>query len=347
MNILIVGGTPAVRGGVELFVERAEAALLEIGGHHVETVHSNTSFFKSASVRPAARCVRQLLRLRREPWDCVWLQYVNFPELLLLALCRLLGYRVLVTPHLGANWSSQSNVVLRRAGRFLLSLAHGFALISPIQDAELQLPPRVPRFQIRTFLPRAFPYRLRGEQAPGPMALVHAARLSTGKGTFLFLDVCRILKERGCAFSARLIGSGDPATRARIDEVVAEHRLGGHVAVLGALPERQLMAELSEADGLVHLSSIDSFPLIVLESIACGVFPICKDLPGARAMVERYCGRVVEGPGAASEAAEFLLASAPASLRQSASRASAEVAADYGWEECVKALEAAVRKLNG
>ena len=301
MDILIVGGTPAVRGGVELFAERARVALVEIGGHRVETIHSNTAFFGPSSVRPVLRCVRQLVRRRRQGWDCVWLQYVNFPELVLLAVCRLLGYRVMVTPHLGANWSSQSNAVLRRVGNGLLSLAHGFALISPVQDEELRLPGRVPRLQIRTFLPRGFPARACCDRSPArPLALVHAARLSAGKGTFLFLDVCRILRDRGCAFSARLIGRADPATLARIGEAIAEHRLGDRITLLGALPERQLMAALSEADALVHLSSIDSFPLIVLEAVACGVFPICKNLPGARLMVERYCGRLVGGAGAAA-----------------------------------------------
>ncbi len=347
MDILIVGGTPAHRGGVELFCERAQDALAGIGGHRVEWMRADTAYFRLRSLGRMWQCARRLARLRTQRWDCLWLQYVNLPDLALLLLCRLLGYRVLVTPHLGSNWSSQSNRWLRRLSLRLLGLAHGIALISPTQAGELALPSGTPRLQIRTFLPRSFP------PDPGParqqrtdLALVHAGRLSEGKGTFLFLQVCAILRRRGCRFSAQLIGSCDAATRLRIDAAIQENDLAGSVAVIGPLLEARLLAALSQADALVHLSDIDSFPLIVLEAVGCGVLPVCKDLPGARSIIEAYCGHLVAGPDAAADAAEFLAGTTPEALRSTAALTRGRLAADYAWGRCVAALEDAITALS-
>lgn len=348
MDILIVGGTPSHRGGVELFCERAQDALADISGHRVEWVRANTAYLRPRSLGQMWQCVRNLLRHRRHRWDCLWLQYVNLPDLLLLLLCRALGYRVLVTPHLGSNWSSQSNRWLRGLSVRLLGLSHGLALISPTQAEELALPPGTQQLQIRTFLPRDFPAAWGTARQQGQaLALVHAGRLSEGKGTFLFLQVCSILRRRCCAFSAQLIGSCDAATRQRIEDVIQANDLAGSVTVVGPLAEAQLMAALSQADALVHLSSIDSFPLIVLEAIGCGAYPVCKDLPGARSMVQAYCGQLVAGPDAAADAATFLAGTAPASLRSLAASTRERLTTDYAWERCVTVLEDAVAALPG
>ena len=351
MDILIVGGTPRHRGGVELFCERARDALAGIGGHHVEWVAANTAYLRLqplSKMGQVGRCIRLLLLHRKQHWDCLWLQYVNLPDLGLLLVCRLLGYRVLVTPHLGSNWSSQSNRWLRGLSLRLLSLAHGIALISPTQAGELALPPATPRLQVRTFLPCAFPAgAVPGRQGGRDLALVHAGRLSEGKGTFLFLQVCAILRRRGCPFSAQLIGSCDDATRRRIDAAIQQDDLAGSVTVIGLLDEAGLLAALSQADVLVHLSDIDSFPLIVLEAIGCGVFPVCKDLPGARSMIETYCGHLVAGPDAAADTAEFLAMATPDLLRSTAAASRGRLAADYAWNRCVAAVEEAVMALPG
>ncbi len=346
MDILIVGGTPLHRGGVELFCERAQDALAGIGGHRVEWVRANTAYLRLRSLGRVGQCVGRLVRRRGQHWDCLWLQYVNLPDLALLLVCRLLGYRVLVTPHLGSNWSSQSNRWLRGLSLRLLGLAHGIAPISATQAEELALPPGPPRLQIRTFLPRAFPDPGLVRQQGPELALVHAGRLSEGKGTFLFLQVCATLRRRGCRFSARLIGSCDDATRRRIDAAIQDNDLASSVAVTGLLPETELLAALSQADVLVHLSTIDSFPLIVLEAVGCGVFPICKDLPGARSMIGTYCGHLVAGPDAVAEVAAFLGGATPDQLRSTAALTRGRLAADYAWERCVAALEDAVRAVS-
>ncbi len=271
----------------------------------------------------------------------MWLQYVSFPDLCVLFVCRLLRYNVLVTPHLGSSWVSQTNPVLHYLGLKMFSTASGAALISESQAEELRLPPHLSVFRILTFLPRQFPSQRSLTSVDGPLRLIHAARLSKGKGSFLFVEVCALLARAGCDFRAQLVGSCDEDTASKLRLLISERGLVEHVEFLGSLPEAELLSELSNADVLVHLSKVDSFPLIVLESIACGVFPVCLDLPGARQITRSYCGHLVQGPGEAEAVASFLASQNRNDLNRSAASAGRQVRTDYDWQNCVAACDAA------
>lgn len=345
MDILIVGGTPAHRGGLEQFCDRAHEALSELGGHRVEHICSHSSYLRPSSLPAFLSSVRSLLVARRGRSDLVWLQYVSFPDLALLLLCRLRRLTVLVTPHLGSNWVSQANPVMRWLTKVALASASGIGLLSATQGQELALPASPPRFELFTFLPRRLPGRTDARPRPSPLRLVHAGRLSVGKGSFLFVDVCTILQRAGLAFEASLIGPCDEATRGRFRSEIERAGLQACLDFVGPLPGSALLERLASADVLIHLSQIDSFPLIVLESIGCGVFPICKDLPGARFITQSYCGHVVGGGGEAEQVAQFILRADPDQLRVSADAASVRLKDDYGWDHCVAAVERAADQL--
>ena len=345
MNILIVGGTPAHRGGVEQFCDRAREALSDAGGHRVTHVCSHSSYLRPRSVPAFLGGILRLLATRREHAECVWLQYVSFPDLALLLACRLRRFTVLVTPHLGSNWVSQANPVMRWLTKTLLAASSGIGLLSATQAGELALPVSPPRFELLTFLPRVLPRRPAARARDGRLRLVHAGRLSAGKGSFLFLDVCAILRRAGFAFEAALIGPCDDATSGEVRAEIARADLQACLDFVGPLSEAELLERLASADILVHLSRIDSFPLIVLESIGCGVFPICKDLPGARHMIQSYCGHVVCGGNEAEQAAQFILGADLDQLRASADTASVRLKNDFGWSNCVAAVERAAARL--
>jgi glycosyltransferase involved in cell wall biosynthesis len=71
-----------------------------------------------------------------------------------------------------------------------------------------------------------------------------------------------------------------------IDAFIHEDDLATHVEFIGLRPEGRLLAAPSLADTLIPLSDFDFFPIIMLEAIGCGVFPICKDRPGARLITQ-------------------------------------------------------------
>jgi glycosyltransferase involved in cell wall biosynthesis len=344
MRILMVGGTPLYPGGVEAFCERSRQAMVRQCDWEIWHMPADTSFLKLAQVPALLKRLSSLISYRRKGVDCLWLQYVCFPDLAYLFVAKLCGFTVMVTPHLGSNWRSQANPILRVCSGWLLALADRLALISRTQELEINLPKRVPRSAIRTFLPENV---LTGDipdsvGQPPTIQLIHSGRLSDGKGTFLFLDVCRDLQAAGVPFRAKITGGADEATYARIRAMIAAYSLQDRVTLLGRVSDEELLRLLSASDILVHLSKIDSYPLIVLESIACSMFPICIDLAGASDMLTTYTGHVVTGREAVAQTVEFVSRQQVREIRAVSKEAALRVRKDYAWARCVCAVQAAI-----
>ncbi len=345
MNLLIIGGSFDHLGGVEAFCDRGKRALEDTGSYNIRTIPANTAFLTLRRIPFVLKGLLSLAKQRHLRTDCAWLQYVNMPDLAYLLFAKILGFRVIVTPHLGSNWRSQTNPALRTISAWILGLADRIALISSTQEHEIRLPKNVPWSYIRTFLP----YSIWSSELPAMpesndegLRLIHACRLSEGKGTFLFLEVCRSLQELGVPFKAKIVGGADKQTFSRLVHLIEEYGLQERVAVLGRVVGEEFFQLLRDSDVLVHLSKIDSYPLIVLECIAYSTFPICIDLAGARDMVTTYTGLLVTEAGAVSETADFLKTEAVANIRAASRRAAIHVRDDYKWDNCVRALDTAL-----
>ncbi len=344
-HLLVLGGSDDHPGGVEAFCERSALALGRHAPHwRVERIATSTAYLKLTRLGPYLRGLRALARHRRRRPECVWLQFVNLPDLTYLLVARMLGMRVMVTPHLGSNWRSQSNRWLRAASRWALGRAHRIALISPTQALEIGLPDGVPRSLIRNFLPEdILTADLPDEgEAPGTLQLIHSGRLSEGKGSHLVIEACAGLRDRGVAFVARITGGTDLAFARRLEELVERHGLQDRVFLLGRVPEGELLAHLRGADVLVHPSRIDSYPLIVLEAMACRALAVCMELAGARDMVETYGGHIVPQAGAVDRIVDWLAAQDLGEVRARGRAAAAAVRADYAWSRCADALDRAL-----
>lgn len=344
MRILILGGYPRHPGGVEAFCEYSQEAIARERGWQTWHAPTDTSYLTLIRVPGLLRRLVSLVQYRRKGIDCVWLQYANLPDLAYLLAAKLCGFTVMVTPHVGRNWRSQSNPFLRGLSRLLLGAADRLALISRTQELELCLPTEVPRSHIRNFLPElALTADIPdGGEQPAAMQLLHAARLSEGKGTFLFLDVCRRLQDASVPFHARLAGGADGETYARIHELIDAYNLRRSVTVLGHVAKNELLQLLRDADLLIHLSSIDSYPLIVLESLACSTFPICIDLAGATDMVKTYTGHVVDRTDPVSQTVAFLTTHPVRDIRAFSGEAALRVRRDYTWIQSAGAARSAL-----
>jgi glycosyltransferase involved in cell wall biosynthesis len=346
LHILVLGGTLDHPGGIEAFCERSMEALRQrTSGWRIARIPTDSAYLGPRKLFGYLGRLIAVVRYRRQRPDLVWLQYGNFFDLTYLVLARFLGLRVMVTPHLGSNWRSQKSGLLRAVSERLLRRAERLALISPTQELEIALPRHVPRSLIRNFLPaEILGADLREEQAKPPLLqLIHSGRLSKGKGSFLVVEICARLRDAGVPFEARITGGADPETRAQLDALVVERNLSDRLFVLGRVPEEELLDHLRGADVLVHPSRIDSYPLIVLEAIASGALPICLELAGARDMVETYGGQVIGTIDPVGEAAAWLAALDLRTLRTEGRAAAGRVRADYAWERCAGALEAALR----
>lgn len=348
LEILMIGDTPEVKGGVMAFCERSIEALEEHGRSKVTHEFAHTAFLPIRRLPWLIFRLAKLFRPGRKRYDGVWVQYVNLPDLLYVVAAKLAGYKVMVTPHLGSNWRSQQGI-LRGVSGLLASFADRFALISPTQEQEIILSPIVPRSAVRNFLPKA----LWAEPVPPPnsgteLQLIHSSRLSAGKGTFLVVELCAALRDAGVPIKCWITGGADQATMDQLHGMITDLQVGEIVTVLGRVSDDDLLNRLRASDVLVHLSKIDSYPLIILEALSCGgVFPLCMELAGARDMVDSYAGKIVSQETPVAEAAAFLAAADPAQLRAEANAAAERVREDYDWRNCVTLVEQAFLETFG
>ncbi|HKX78261.1 MAG TPA: glycosyltransferase [Novosphingobium sp.] len=352
LRLCIVGGSMRHRGGVEAFCARALAA---IDAHAPQVsatwVYADTAYLGLSGLGRFLGRLRQIWRMRRSV-DVVWVQVSNLPDLAFLLLLGSGPARVLATPHFGSNSRLQSRGWRRATCRRALGLADRLGLLFDDQSREIDLPPQVPCETIGTMLPRSACSRteLSPNAKPGSLRLVHAARFSEGKGSFAMVDLCARLKATGYPFQARLIGRADQATMTRLTSAIATAGIGEQVEVIAWLDEAAMQQALREADVLVHLSRLDSFPLIVLEAQAAGALPLIRPMTGGKAMVEAFGGYVLEERDAVSDSdaartgAAWLVSTPLEEIRANGAAARARVRDAYAWPAVVSNLMEVIRR---
>ncbi len=109
----------------------------------------------------------------------------------------------------------------------------------------------------------------------GPLRIAFAGRFTRVKGADLLADALAALAARGLPFECRIA-----AARADGDaQMIA--RLGRHATLLGKVPHGELAELYRWADILVMPSRFDSFGLVLLEALACGLPVLASDHVGA------------------------------------------------------------------
>lgn len=170
--------------------------------------------------------------------------------------------------------------------------------------------------------------------------ILYVGRFDPRKGLPELIDACTILARDSVPF--RLVLVGDGALRPRIERMVRSGPLLGRVRFEGRVGNDRLPAYYASAD--VFCSPAlggESFGLVLLEAMACGVPVVATDLPGYRTVVTP--GR--DGEIVPPRDAVGLAIGLERVLRDPRRRASLrahgiEKARRYGWESVVDRLEA-------
>lgn len=339
MRLCLIGGTPSHPGGLEAFCDRARAALASATPPtDVDLIATNTAYRGARALLDLPVALVRLRRLARTH-DVAWVQVSNLPDAFYVALARIAGMRVLATPHFGANSAVQQKVLRRGLVRWLVGRADGILLLFRGQGEEITLP-NLPTTVLGTFLPQS---ALRDGEAdetvqrrPRHLRLLHAARFSAEKGTFHMLALCARLRAAHIPFEARLVGRSDPATMDSIAEAIRQAGLEDVVEQIDWLDEAEMQQQLRSADVLVHLSAIDSFPLIVLEALAADCLPVVLPMAGARDMVEAMGGLLADPADPAGSAFDRLAELTPDQVRAKGRAAGAKTRREYGWPVMVQ-----------
>lgn len=349
-SVVLIGATIGQYGGLEAFCSRSIDALHERGNWNVIHVHSNTAYLKFTKLHVFVSEIYKTCKIIRQTKpSCVWIQYCNFPDLVFVIIANLMNYKTMVTPHLGLIWRSRRNRFLAGLSNFILSKAKVIAPISESQIIELNIPRYLKFRHIRTFLPHnILSYqtneKLDGYDVEKYLRIMHSGRLSYDKGTFLFLELCKKLRDHKIAFSAVLTGPTDDQFDNAIKSYIMSENLETLINYRGMVSSDDLADELRQADLLVHLSRCDSYPLIVLEALACGTVPICIDLAGPTHMLQTYGGYAVpESDETVDKVLSWIKSHEIVDIREIGRTASAHIRSDYSKNACTNLLEDALR----
>jgi len=347
-RICILGGSPNHKGGLEAFCERAEQAIVKHSTSMTAIrLPTRTAYPGIRDATGIAGTLAKLVR-QRSQLTLVWLQVSNLGDLLFVPLLKALGLAVLVTPHFGINSRLQTVSWRRRLCNRILGQCDRVALLFEDQANEIALPLAIPRDTLGSFLPEGLLHAptmiARDESDNDSWHLLHAGRFSEEKGTLLAVEVAAMLHERGFPVQLHLVGRGDPQFMQKLNTRIAETSMKDATKITAWLDEPDMKIALAEADVLLHLSSLDSFPLIVLEALAADTLPVIWPMPGGRAMVSIAGGHVVETSEPARQAANWIAAQDLFSLRAAGREAGRLTREAFGWSALVNRLEGIIAR---
>jgi glycosyltransferase involved in cell wall biosynthesis len=129
---------------------------------------------------------------------------------------------------------------------------------------------------------------------PPPTAprLVCVARLSEQKGIPLLVAAAARLAAVGVDFELRLVGDGP--LRPIVERLIAEHRLGNKIKLLGWQSGQEVQREIADARALVLPSFAEGLPVVIMESLAMHRPVVCTQIAGVGELVASgVCGWVV------------------------------------------------------
>lgn len=185
----------------------------------------------------------------------------------------------------GASWMHLKLVLLRRAQAATLRRADGVIFLNeyaqrcvtgttgPLRGLARVIPHGVDDVFRRP--PRA-PRRIDACSARDPFRLLYVSTVDAYKHQWHVVDAVSRLRREGVPVTLRLIGSGRPASLARLRAITARiDPAGDLVRYDGGVPHAQLPAAYHEADAFVFASSCENMPNILLEAMAAGLPIAC------------------------------------------------------------------------
>jgi glycosyltransferase involved in cell wall biosynthesis len=173
------------------------------------------------------------------------------------------------------------------------------------------------------------------------------AALRPEKNHALLLEAAsRIAKSRG-EFLFLIVGEGTEGPR--LQRMARERSLGGCVRFMGRRSDVSDILAASDASVLCSYPVVETFPLVLLEAMACGVAVVATDVGAVREMLVSGEEGIIVPPGDADALATALVSLAGQSemRRRIGSRARDRVVRDFTVETMVKRYAALIAEVGG
>lgn len=260
----------------------------------------------ASAVRTSLQAVRALLRA-----DFIYLFFSGRLPRLVEPLCRLLGKPLGIYVRADDFERGGKDAELFRRARFVLAASQGIADQVRALGAD-----------VRLFRPMcdvsAADAVVRDHRAPrpGPLHLLFVGQMIASKGALVLIEAVRIVRSRGLAVEAKLVGSGD-----LYDQLARRFPPGNDAGVqlLGTVDDQSLLMRLYEEADLFVLPTYfrEGFPRVLYEAMIKSAVVITTEVAGIPALMkhEENCLTVPIKDAEAVAAAIERLAADPA-LRQ-------------------------------
>lgn len=160
---------------------------------------------------------------------------------------------------------------------------------------------------------------------PVPLILAVARHVKV-KNLGLLLDACSLLRDRGVAFGAALIGDGP--CRAELEQQHAALRLGPSVRFLGALAQEDVLGWWRQADIATLTSENEGMPVALMEAAACGVPAVATAVGGIPELLDPGVTGLLAKPGDPASLADAFQALLQDPARHAAMRIAARARAE-------------------
>lgn len=147
--------------------------------------------------------------------------------------------------------------------------------------------------------PDAFPASV--PATAGRLRIVAVGTLHEVKGQAHLIEACRLLAERGVAFTCRFIGDGPD--RESLSKRIDRHGLGDRVTLAGRMTNDAVARELARSDVLVAPSvptsggKREGIPVVLMEAMAAGLPVVASRLSGIPELVTDDVSGLLVPPG--------------------------------------------------
>jgi glycosyltransferase involved in cell wall biosynthesis len=179
-----------------------------------------------------------------------------------------------------------------------------------------------------------------------PVDAFFFSRLAPEKGIYdlpqIAAEMAKVKPDLKFLFGGRF---GAPLFRDNFEGLVAKNQLADRLVYRGFLRQNELYALVKAAKVLVYPSRHDAFPLVILETLACGTPVVAYDIPAVKTNFPADIVKAVPVGNTKQMAAEALRIVYDQDLREKISQKATAFTAQYSWENVAVAEVEAYNRL--
>jgi alpha-1,3-mannosyltransferase len=179
------------------------------------------------------------------------------------------------------------------------------------------------------------------------LSWIYWGRFSTNKRIDLVIRYAGYARSRGFPVRLRICGSDFDNLRGGLVELIEKSGLSGHVDIVSAPTDEQLLALIQESTVFVTASEFEGFGLSVIEAMAAGLPVICRDIqPLSGFLKSGLQGAALSFDESEDDLASLIrFISSPSDAYQRGSALNRSAASAYSWKAAIEGFVDVYKRL--